>query len=747
MNASDFSRSRLTDATASSTFEPAMNRRARCSAFHLAAFASSRPPRPCGGQHPDAVAHPPRDRVAGLAEVLAQVAGDGRRVVQPGQGVDEAEELDLERLGAHGPVHEQLVDPGRGEGRRALPLDPGEDLLAVRPSVRCSRSRGRGHVASLYESPKPLSILPRFRRHGGRLVATISSIGKFQVLGTLGKGAHSTILHVRRAADSREYALKVVPVDETDEQKFLEQAKHEFRVAQMLGHPNLIKIYCLELKRDWLFRVKKAEVLIEYVNGKTLDAIPIPQDQLVVVFAQIAAGLAHMHRRGVFHADLKPNNILYGKRGEVKIIDYGLAWIKGEPKDRVQGTPEYMAPETAQEQGDQRADRHLQPRRHHVPADDPEAAAERRARRPNRCGSDVKAFASMLTPVGELNKAVPKALCDVIHKCLAYDPEKRPERVGEVLDDLKQIAADMTPISRSAIDGDRWPYWTGNTSSPLRVTDLVDFLADGKGAKVDPNPSRRTTRLPFDLSPTGSSSISTATFHVRFRHIKDAYAPFDPDAIRSASSSPVRRTKTGPSIGCSTNSRDLLEKANYKELTQPEAVQVMQGAHATGGSSWTWTGRVFDHIEMYYRGDTFGPGPFAGGGNCGSWKRRSFPSSTGWSSSSSRQPHKRLGKSGRHEVSVHEDFQGHAEAGPGDGPPGHADPADQMGQGADLLSRHVRVRGRALQVPVGHGSASATSSPSAGRSRCRGASPRCSPGTGTSPSSATPARRLRTTFS
>ena len=78
-------------------------------------------------------------------------------------------------------------------------------------------------------------------------MATISSIGKYQVLGTLGKGAHSTILHVRRSADSREYALKLVPVGEKDEQKYLEQAKHEFRVAQMLGHPNLIKIYSLEL--------------------------------------------------------------------------------------------------------------------------------------------------------------------------------------------------------------------------------------------------------------------------------------------------------------------------------------------------------------------------------------------------------------------------------------------------------------------------------------------------------------------
>jgi serine/threonine protein kinase len=59
-----------------------------------------------------------------------------------------------------------------------------------------------------------------------------------------------------------------------------------------------------------------------------------------------------------------------------------------------------------------------------------------------------KAIAALLTPVGELNKAAPAALCDLIHRCLAYNPEKRPERMGEVLDDLKQIAADQgTPLS------------------------------------------------------------------------------------------------------------------------------------------------------------------------------------------------------------------------------------------------------------------------------------------------------------
>jgi tRNA A-37 threonylcarbamoyl transferase component Bud32 len=171
------------------------------------------------------------------------------------------------------------------------------------------------------------------------------TIGKFQVVEPLGKGAHSTIMHVRRAADSTHYALKVVVIGGADEQKFLDQAEHEFRVAQMLDHPNLIKIYALELQKDWLFRVRKIHMLIEYVNGKTLDQLPrVALPRLVQIFERIAAGLVHMHRRNVFHADLKPNNVMLSRTGEVKIIDYGLAWIKGEGKGRVQGTPEYRSP-------------------------------------------------------------------------------------------------------------------------------------------------------------------------------------------------------------------------------------------------------------------------------------------------------------------------------------------------------------------------------------------------------------------
>src|SRR5881398_2191945 len=115
----------------------------------------------------------------------------------------------------------------------------------------------------------------------------IGPIGNFQILGTLGTGAHSQILHIRRSADSRQYALKVVPLEKKEDQKFVVQAQHEFRVAQMLDHPNLIKVYALETPRDWLFRVRKVHLLIEYVKGKTLDTVTgLSVPRLVQIFAK-----------------------------------------------------------------------------------------------------------------------------------------------------------------------------------------------------------------------------------------------------------------------------------------------------------------------------------------------------------------------------------------------------------------------------------------------------------------------------
>jgi serine/threonine protein kinase len=284
----------------------------------------------------------------------------------------------------------------------------------------------------------------------------IGAIGSFQVLGPLGSGAHSSILHVRRSADSKQYALKVVPLESKEDHKFLEQAQHELRVAHMLDHANLIKVYTLETVRDWLFRVRKAHLLIEYVNGKTLDTVKgLSLPRLAQVFVRIAAGLVHMHRRGVYHADLKPNNILLSRTGDVKIIDYGLAHIKGETKGRVQGTPEYMAPEQARAGTvNERTDLYnfgatmyrlvtwrLPPST--LPSADGVAL-------------NAKTFQNLLKPVAEHNADCPRELCALIERCLAFQPQNRPERVSEVQGALDRIADDLIQSEDDKLETMEW---------------------------------------------------------------------------------------------------------------------------------------------------------------------------------------------------------------------------------------------------------------------------------------------------
>lgn len=281
-------------------------------------------------------------------------------------------------------------------------------------------------------------------------------IGTFTVLGTLGKGAHSTILHVRCRNDSRQYALKVVPIECKAHYKFLTQAQHEFHVAQLLDHENLIKISALETPRDWLFRIRKVHLLIEYVNGQTLDTVrQLSLPRLVQVFQKVASGMVHMHRRGVCHADLKPNNIMLSRTADVKIIDYGLAWITGQPKDRVQGTPEYMAPEQARQNTvDERTDIYnfgatmYRLVTYRLPPC-PIAAA-------GGMPINAKTFHKLLKPVQEFSFQAPVALCNLIHQCLAFNPSQRPERMSEVQDALDQLVEKMVKSQEDRLDTIEW---------------------------------------------------------------------------------------------------------------------------------------------------------------------------------------------------------------------------------------------------------------------------------------------------
>jgi eukaryotic-like serine/threonine-protein kinase len=287
------------------------------------------------------------------------------------------------------------------------------------------------------------------------MAKAFGSIGKFDVISNLGSGAHSFILHIRRHSDGRHYALKVVPLDDAQDRKFQEQAEHEYRIGQMLDHPNLIKVYALETVRNWLFRPRKLHLLIEYVNGKTLDSFGlIPLPLLIDIFAKMADGLVHMHRRNIFHGDLKPGNVMLSKGGDVKIIDFGLAWVRGEAKGRVQGTPEYMAPEQVKQKlvNDKTDIFNFGATMYRLTTMrlPPNLAAQ------GDLMLDSKTHAQMLLPVQQCNKDAPEELATLIHQCLSFHPTRRPERMGEIQGTLDRLAEKVGPLSPELVEDLKW---------------------------------------------------------------------------------------------------------------------------------------------------------------------------------------------------------------------------------------------------------------------------------------------------
>jgi serine/threonine protein kinase len=224
----------------------------------------------------------------------------------------------------------------------------------------------------------------------------------------------------------------------------------------MLDHPNLIKIYALETVRDWLFRVRKLHLLIEYVNGRTLDTLKrLRVPQLLQLFSCTAAAIVHMHRRGVYHADLKPHNILLSRTGEVKIIDYGLAWIRGENKNRLQGTPEFMAPEQVKKSTvNEKTDIYnLGATMYRLATwrNPPNALAAK-----GDLALNSQTWNQLFKPVGDLNPEIPPEFCHLIHRCLAFNPHQRPERMSEVKENIDWLAGKWVKGPEDGLDGVQW---------------------------------------------------------------------------------------------------------------------------------------------------------------------------------------------------------------------------------------------------------------------------------------------------
>ena len=275
---------------------------------------------------------------------------------------------------------------------------------------------------------------------------------QYRVVNPLGEGAGSVVFLIAdKTRAGKKFALKVVKRQDEDDDVYIDQARTEFEVAQKLKHPAIVRIYDCRTKKSW-FRTAGVELLMEFVDGKTLDQLLSGEGrtpdmgQLVLIFNQIASALAMMHRRGVYHADLKPGNIMLTKDGRVKLIDLGTAWIKGRDKNRVQGTPQYMAPETATEKVvDEKTDIY------NFGATMYRMFTGRYANQGTPKPGDAARGSKLAAPI-QINPKIPGTLNETIIACLELNPDKRPAGMFEIKHQLEAVAKYMG-LSEADIKG------------------------------------------------------------------------------------------------------------------------------------------------------------------------------------------------------------------------------------------------------------------------------------------------------
>lgn len=303
----------------------------------------------------------------------------------------------------------------------------------------------------------------------------------YNVLAEIGRGAASIIYLVQDPKTKQIWALKHVEKSGPKDQRFLDQAEAEAKVSERLDHPALRKVVrCI--KGRAIINVKELFLVMEYVDGISIERRP-PETilQAVDIFRQVARGLAHMHSRGYVHADMKPNNVVLCEDGSVKVIDLGQSCPVGTVKERIQGTPDYIAPEQV----------HLRPitertdvynlgatmywalTRQHIPTAIPKGDS-------SLLGALDDALIEKPKPIRELAPAVPEMLADLIMQSVEVDADDRPASMDLVAERLELIHAKLVADRRA-----RRAKAQGEPAPPAPVDAEDDDDAPSRPAMAD----------------------------------------------------------------------------------------------------------------------------------------------------------------------------------------------------------------------------------------------------------------------
>ena len=347
------------------------------------------------------------------------------------------------------------------------------------------------------------SSTPATGRRSSRKACSMTdqTIGRYRILGTLGTGGMGVVYRAHDPSLAREVAIKMLhPAalgDEAAHQRFVAEAQ----TLSQLNHPNICTVYEIgEIDG-------RAFIAMELVKGRTLASmVPLgglPSETALRYGVEIADALAHAHRQGVVHRDLKSANIVITPEGHAKVLDFGLAkrstvspesmtvaQVVTQPGVAV-GTPAYMSPEVlAGGNADERSDIWaLGVILHEMCSGE----------RPFAGGAPATLAAAILKePPSALGATVSPAVQGIVNRCLAKEPGRRYQSASEVRAALEtagtesRVAAMATHARRRTLSWSR----VGLTAAGLVAAFALGVFVWPR----EPPPGAESNRLPCYLS-------------------------------------------------------------------------------------------------------------------------------------------------------------------------------------------------------------------------------------------------------
>jgi tRNA A-37 threonylcarbamoyl transferase component Bud32 len=245
-----------------------------------------------------------------------------------------------------------------------VPMTPrcpkcGAPLPANAPQGLCAKC-----LLLAASTPTEAGPPPSSRPAPPALEAVAAAFPQLEIIELIGQGGMGVVYKARQPKLERFVALKLLLQRPGADPAFAERFNREARVLARLNHPSIVTVFDFGQANGFFY------LLMEYVDGvnlrQAMQAGRFKPAQALALVPKICEALQYAHDEGILHRDVKPENILLDTRGRVKIADFGIAKLLGEPGQETKltesgsavGTPHYMAPEQIEnpEEVDQRAD-------------------------------------------------------------------------------------------------------------------------------------------------------------------------------------------------------------------------------------------------------------------------------------------------------------------------------------------------------------------------------------------------------